>query len=387
MKNTRNTPNVFISSTCYDLSQVREDLKDFFESNYGFNTLLSEFDSFPIDPCSGTFENCLSNVDKLADIFILIIGTRYGYITDNGKSITNLEYLHAKSKNIPIFVFVSKQIKNNLALWEVNKDGDFSSLVDNAKIFEFVSNIYNEDNQWIYTYDSVRDIKRTMTNQLRLIFFDGLKFSRYNNKTNNILSMDISDEAARAIIEKPYAWEYKFFACTLKYEFDKLNNDKWDLKYGIIGNAYTFDEPSLFIDCVLNKFHEIMMITEVLNTLLNTTVNDALGKPGVPSDLEMIIYSCKALSEQYKRLISWSLYFKCLNVDDIFSNLITLLQEMPKSVLNTLDNYIVKVYKEISQIPDVDDGIDRNINLLCTLDSGNTNEINEEIERLNNLLV
>ncbi len=28
--------------------------------------------------------------------------------------------------------------------------------------------------------------------------------------------MDISAEAARALIEKPYAWEYKFFAYVLK---------------------------------------------------------------------------------------------------------------------------------------------------------------------------
>ena len=29
MERTRNIPTVFVSSTCYDLSQVREDLKDF----------------------------------------------------------------------------------------------------------------------------------------------------------------------------------------------------------------------------------------------------------------------------------------------------------------------------------------------------------------------
>ena len=72
MNTDRRTPVVFVSSTCYDLKQVREDLKDFFENNYGFQAMLSEFDSFPIDPCIGTFENCLSNVDQSADIFILI---------------------------------------------------------------------------------------------------------------------------------------------------------------------------------------------------------------------------------------------------------------------------------------------------------------------------
>ena len=43
MNTDRHIPVVFVSSTCYDLKQVREDLKDFFEINYGFQAMLSEF--------------------------------------------------------------------------------------------------------------------------------------------------------------------------------------------------------------------------------------------------------------------------------------------------------------------------------------------------------
>lgn len=196
MNTDRHTPVVFVSSTCYDLKQIREDLKDFFETNYGFQTMLSEFDSFPIDPCVGTFENCLSNVDKSADIFILIIGTRYGYVTECGKSITNLEYLHAKAKGIPTFVFVDKQLYNQFKIWEVNKDGNFSKVVDNPQIFEFVSEIYAESRQWIYTYESVRDITTTMKHQLSLIFSDGLRYKKISHtlKFPAILEGDISAE-------------------------------------------------------------------------------------------------------------------------------------------------------------------------------------------------
>lgn len=178
MENTRHKPVVFVSSTCYDLKQVREDLKSFFEQNYGFQAMLSEFNSFPIDPCKGTFENCLNNVDKTADVFVLIIGNRYGYITDVGKSITNLEYLHAKAKGIPIFVFVDKQIYNNMMVWRSNKNADFTFLVDNSKIFEFVSEIYEQSEQWVYTYESVRDITSTLKEQFCLLFYDGLSLKK-----------------------------------------------------------------------------------------------------------------------------------------------------------------------------------------------------------------
>ena len=53
MDATRTKPTVFVSSTCLDLKQIREDVKEFLDSNYGFNTILSEFESFPIDPCVG----------------------------------------------------------------------------------------------------------------------------------------------------------------------------------------------------------------------------------------------------------------------------------------------------------------------------------------------
>ena len=55
---------------------MREDLKDFFEEDYGFEPMLSEFNSFPTDPCVGTFENCLSNLTCKID------GSNSAEITD-----------------------------------------------------------------------------------------------------------------------------------------------------------------------------------------------------------------------------------------------------------------------------------------------------------------
>lgn len=133
MNTDRHRPVVFISSTCYDLKQVREDLKDFFETNYGFQAMLSKFDSFPIDLCIGTFENCLNNVD-------------------------------------------------------------------NPQIYKFVAEIYNESKQWIYTYESVRDITTTMKHQLSLIFSDGLIYKKISQTLQPyILESDISTEAKRVL--------------------------------------------------------------------------------------------------------------------------------------------------------------------------------------------
>ena len=387
MNNVRHKPVVFVSSTCYDLKHVREELKSFFEENYGFHTMLSEFDSFPIDPCKGTFENCIENVDKSADIFVLIIGTRYGYITDSGKSITNLEYLHAKEKGIPIYVFVDKQLYDHMKIWRSNKDANFTTVVDNPKIFEFVSEIYDESKQWIYTYDSVRDIKMALKQQLGLIFCDGLILQKVvGDAYNKIINSDIPSNAIRVFIEKPLAWEYKFWACVLKGEFDKLQSHKWDFKYGInLSHASNLESEMLLAD-ISEKFNEMQDLSGVLDILLNTVLQEAIGKPGEPSNLDMFIYLAKQVASIYNRLIEWGLYFKTIHTDEIFNKLLSLLCELPGHLMNRIDEFVEKTYNEIMELPDVEDGVKRKIVLTCTLDGANLNEITKEFKRLSTVL-
>jgi hypothetical protein len=42
--------------------------------------------TFPVDPDMSTVENCLRVVRENADLFILLVGGRYGTIVDEGRS-------------------------------------------------------------------------------------------------------------------------------------------------------------------------------------------------------------------------------------------------------------------------------------------------------------
>src|SRR5215218_3100859 len=120
-----NAPAVTVSSTFYDLAQVRADLLHFLQDEVGYRPLLSEYPSFPIDPDADTIENCRRRVERDADILVLIIGGRYGYVdTASDKSVTNLEYLAAQAKGIPIYPFVDKRVTAILPVWKVNPEGD-----------------------------------------------------------------------------------------------------------------------------------------------------------------------------------------------------------------------------------------------------------------------
>ena len=383
---TRKTPTVFVSSTCYDLRQVRVDIKNFFENTYGFNTILSEFSSFPMDPSIGTCDNCLNNVDNYADFFMLIIGTCYGYITDNGKSITNLEYLHARAKGIPIFVFVDKQLYSTWTVWKTNQGADYSAIVDNPKIFDFISELYQE--RWVYTYESVQDITTIMKNQLGLIFSDGLTFRKnISDPKYNILNADLPPAAIRAVIEQPYMWEYKFLAHVIKGEFDKLKKNRWDFEYGFFdGHAYSRD-PRELVDDIQERLQELMKIIGFLDMLINHVILDAIGEPGVPSDLEKMIYVAHQLSASYRKIIEWALYFKSLCVDSVFDRLLQLMYELPISSLAKIDDFVERLYNGLTSLPDIEVSIEKTIELTCSLDIGNYDEITAELERISPIVM
>lgn len=75
---------MFVSSTCYDLAQVRENISNFC-SDLGANALVSEQGNFPVDPSASIVDNCLKVVRERADIFVLVVGGRYGSLNEAGK--------------------------------------------------------------------------------------------------------------------------------------------------------------------------------------------------------------------------------------------------------------------------------------------------------------
>src|SRR5438477_5350333 len=113
-------PTVFVSSTFYDLHHLRAELMGFIDG-MGYTPLLSEKNSFPIDPDQSTIDSCRRAVAEHADMFVLVVGGRYGSVITGDTSVTNIEYLAAVAKQIPIFAFVESGILAILPVWRKNK--------------------------------------------------------------------------------------------------------------------------------------------------------------------------------------------------------------------------------------------------------------------------
>ncbi len=93
-------PKIFISSTVFDLTNERTAAYNAVNKVGGFPVMSEKtMEAQSTDSLTA----CLSKVME-SDIYVLIIGSRYGWQPEGKESITELEYLTAQSKNIPILV-------------------------------------------------------------------------------------------------------------------------------------------------------------------------------------------------------------------------------------------------------------------------------------------
>ena len=110
---------IFISSTIKDMPNEREAallaIREF-----GADPLMSEY---TINAQNDNSVNaCLEKV-RSSDIYILILGGRYGWQPFNDKSITEMEYLTAQEQNVPTLVFNTEYDKEKAQFEFANKVG------------------------------------------------------------------------------------------------------------------------------------------------------------------------------------------------------------------------------------------------------------------------
>lgn len=383
-------PSIFVSSTCYDLKQIRQDIRQFIEDDLGYEAILSEYDSFPIDPDRDTVNNCLRVVEQRADIMVLIVGNRYGYITNHGeKSITNLEYIRAKAKGIPIFIFVAQEVIHLLPVWQKNKEMDFSNVVDSNKIFEFVDALRSKDRNWVHEFNIGKEIIDCLKKQLAYLVNDSLCLKRHCYKegiSSKILSY--SGRVFELAVEKPEYWEHLLFGEVLKENLNKLDDLRYDMKYGIIfDNVILKEDPVQIINYVQAKNEELMQRSKMLGTVVNEAYQTAMGEPGIPGDAEYIIYVAEKIIEVYKSAHLWALDFKRIIVPKEFEKLMEYESELSKAVIEGIETFI-KDYDK--QIYDIVYGLkevskDETVVFTLTLGAPDVSKVNAELERLHKM--
>lgn len=243
-------PRVFISSTCYDLKHIRENLK-FFVKTIGYEPVLSDDGDVFYSPYSHTHESCLKEVES-CQLFILIIGGRYGgNFKDSDKSITNNEYKEAVKQNIPIFTLVETGVYSDHNVYNKNKKDKpdiYKNIsypnIDDIKIFDFIDEVRrNGKNNAIQPFRNFSDIEMYLKKQWAGMMYDFLieKNKESESKLTNKL-LDNIDLASKKTEE------------LVKYLLKQSNQDNTNIDKEI-ENINNKVEAEKFVQLVIDKFN------------------------------------------------------------------------------------------------------------------------------------
>jgi hypothetical protein len=194
---------VFVSSTCYDLSVIRSQLRLFIQ-NIGHEPVMSDYNDILYDPRVHTHTSCVDEVMS-CDMVILIVGSRYGGKTvpealtkldfeklfqesksmaslknrDN-LSVTQLEILKAVEEGIPVFTFIDDGVWHDHALYEKNKEKEIIGKIEFPSIqkpetalfiFEFINFLrHRARGNSVFSFSKLQDIEDVLRKQWSAFF-------------------------------------------------------------------------------------------------------------------------------------------------------------------------------------------------------------------------
>lgn len=162
---------VFVSSTCYDLIDLRADVQHGLR-DMGLAPVLSDDSTsdFEVAPDKNSIETCLVNVDA-CDHVIFVLSQRYGPKLEQYEhpelSATHAEYRRAVEKGKPIYFYVRDRLLAEYQLWKKNptlqnkypwSKKDAPSLFNFIKEHETPPDTGSTRSNWIKTFRSSIDL-------------------------------------------------------------------------------------------------------------------------------------------------------------------------------------------------------------------------------------
>lgn len=165
-------PRVFISSTFYDLRQVRADLEQLVHS-LGYEAVLHERGAIPYGSQEKLEEYAYREIES-CDILISVIGGRFGTPSEEDPySISQKELRRAVELGKQVYVFVDRMVSAEYETYLLNKDleGVTYKSVDDVKIFAFIEEVHQlPRNNPIHEFSNARDISDFLREQWAGLF-------------------------------------------------------------------------------------------------------------------------------------------------------------------------------------------------------------------------
>lgn len=220
---------IFVSSTYYDLKHIRDNLKAFIDG-FGYEPVLYESGDITFKHYETLDDACYNEI-KNCHMQVLIIGGRYGSEVSKTKSakqrkppvkendtddiykeynsITRQEYKTALEQNIPVFIFIEKQVLAEYETYKKNVDNQTIKYahVQNVNVFKLIEEIHSRlTGNFIRGFEKFEDISDWLRIQWSGMFADFLKNDKDKIEIES-LSAKIDELSAVSNALKKYSEE------------------------------------------------------------------------------------------------------------------------------------------------------------------------------------
>jgi hypothetical protein len=254
---------------------------------------------------------------------VLVIGGRYGSIDDKtDKSITNLEFLAARQKGIPVYAFVEKGVSAVVPTWRTNPSADFSATVDTPRLFDFIEYVRSQERVWTFPFETAQDITSVLRRQLAYLFHDALKIRlRLNGSELPSYFASLGPKALRIALERPVAWEHRLLFQSWVEEVERQKDQIKEYRSGL-----TLDESALvsaenFSEWIQTRMHELNGLVQSANRLITSSAEEAFGRPGEPGHPEDIVWVSHMFGAVLDGLLRWARRARCLRLAPPFEGI------------------------------------------------------------------
>ena len=194
-------PRIFISSTFYDLRQVRSDI-DRSILELGYEPVRHETGAVPYSRDEPLESGAYREID-LSDVIVFIMGGRSGSQSEEypGYSISQAELKRALDNGIQVFIFVESGVFNEYKTYKMNKKSEeirYSS-VDNVKAFSFLEELYSlPTNNPITPFEVANDISSFLKQQFAGLFH---RFLQEQKRQQEVRVLDEMHSVAKTLNE------------------------------------------------------------------------------------------------------------------------------------------------------------------------------------------
>ena len=299
-------PNIFISSTIQDLGHLRDSIRDLI-IELGYNPVMSEYGEIGFLPSDSAEESCYLAL-RDCHLSVIIIGKRYGSISENGLSVTHNEFRTTRERKVPVIFLVSEEVMSYKRVYEVNDKKEvltFPGMENPSMIFQLIQEFSESKiNNGLIQFTNVQSATNNLKKQLAHIFGDLLKkqFDPARGEIKDILS-EIT--TLRHILLKNEQDIAKKFSNAFRFLLEEENHYLKEITE-TVANSLEEGVPKL-IDS--NSFSQFLQFYNVEARIMET--------PEAFKELEMIDFK-DVTSKGLKAVFYSSLPYKTIKTEASF---------------------------------------------------------------------